>query len=1223
MSIKFLDTIYKKVDTSNSATKASQDGSGNVITSTYLKLSGGTITSSSYGPLIIERSGSSNMAAIKFKNDSGVLGSFGMNTVDGNIMKYNSDTSASWTILDSGNFSTWAAAKNHNHDSSYYNASTSRTANTVLAAPNGSAGAATFRKLVSADLPSHSHSTLTIFNQGYDGTAAKTITGATLIGTLSEGTSNLTDGTMVLTSYASDNGFADTNATNTIYKRKASCIWGYIKGKTDSLYSALGHTHSQYSTTDHTHKYAGSSSAGGSATTALSVLTGSMSGSTHKAAIQDYFTNNKSTVPRNKLISFYSSAYSNGSQYFGYYLSGYNDNPYGGFFVAHYGTPYYVGIMSGTFTESVIITSGNYTTYCAKASHTHDYAASNHNHDDRYYNAGTSRTANTVLAAPNGSAGAATFRSLVAADIPTLAISKISGLQTALDGKAATGHNHDSVYLKLTGGTIQNGTTTGPLNINTTSTTEVGMRFNMSGSNKSWVGYHPTYGSIFYNYASGKYAGLNDSGVLHVNGTAVSMSGHTHSNYVLDTGDTMTGALTISSGSNVSLLIKRTTTFPCIGFYGGTSPVIYGYYGFNGADNPALCTSDGNTVYSFLHSNNWSTYCAAASHNHSAANITSGTLAVARGGTGQTTLNAAMVSLIESLSTATATPTDDNYYIAQDTGGASSYHRRKHSAMYNYIKGKLDSVYSASGHSHTNYVLDTGDTMTGTLAINTSTMITTKYSSTAYNILVNHNNGNVSLSSASGGLYLGYTNTSAIYCRGTYVNIDSGNYTTYCSAKDHTHSNYYDYNVSRTANTVLAAPNGSAGSASFRKLVSADLPSHNHSADNITSGTLAVARGGTGKTTLQDACNALINALSTGSSAPVDADYYVAQYAGGGTSTTTYHRRPVSALYSYMKSKFDSVYAAAHSHNYLPLSNTAAVYVVNSQTGVVNFRSSQSDVGIRLYSGSSNDAGNNLGGLWGNKSKAEITLYNASSGSYLGVDTSGPFFRNSSGTRYTLMRLDSVSSSASYPIVGYDYNTDKTLKSYSTSAAKIDPYSGIIYAARVSISSYNTSIAILSADNTGTGNAISATTYGKCAGYFYANSGSTSPSGSSTLVTSTGLSGGYAFYCTGKAYISSTLTQNSDRTLKYDIQNLIENDVLLKKVDEIPVVSYRMKETDEKRYGFIAQDFLSDFPEVTSFNSDQNTYSLEYNSCFALKIAALERRIKMLEEKDKDVKIVV
>lgn len=35
---------------------------------------------------------------------------------------------------------------------------------------------------------------------------------------------------------------------------------------------------------------------------------------------------------------------------------------------------------------------------------------------------------------------------------------------------------------------------------------------------------------------------------------------------------------------------------------------------------------------------------------------------------------------------------------------------------------------------------------------------------------------------------------------------------------------YYDYNISRTANTVLAAPNGSSGSATFRVLVPSDLP---------------------------------------------------------------------------------------------------------------------------------------------------------------------------------------------------------------------------------------------------------------------------------------------------------------------------------------------------------------------------------------------------------------
>ena len=75
------------------------------------------------------------------------------------------------------------------------------------------------------------------------------------------------------------------------------------------------------------------------------------------------------------------------------------------------------------------------------------------------------------------------------------------------------------------------------------------------------------------------------------------------------------------------------------------------------------------------------------------------------------------------------------------------------------------------------------------------------------------------------------------------------------------------------------------------------------SASLITSGTLPVARGGTGQTSAINASNAFLNALSTGSSTPQDNDYYISQYAGGGTTTTTYHRRKTSSLWLYMKSK--------------------------------------------------------------------------------------------------------------------------------------------------------------------------------------------------------------------------------------------------------------------------------------------------------------------------------
>jgi hypothetical protein len=58
--------------------------------------------------------------------------------------------------------------------------------------------------------------------------------------------------------------------------------------------------------------------------------------------------------------------------------------------------------------------------------------------------------------------------------------------------------------------------------------------------------------------------------------------------------------------------------------------------------------------------------------------------------------------------------------------------------------------------------------------------------------------------------------------------------------------------ASQTANTVLAAPNGSAGVPTFRALVAADVPTLNQNttgtAANVT-GTVAIANGGTGATT--------------------------------------------------------------------------------------------------------------------------------------------------------------------------------------------------------------------------------------------------------------------------------------------------------------------------------------------------------------------------------------
>ena len=74
--------------------------------------------------------------------------------------------------------------------------------------------------------------------------------------------------------------------------------------------------------------------------------------------------------------------------------------------------------------------------------------------------------------------------------------------------------------------------------------------------------------------------------------------------------------------------------------------------------------------------------------------------------------------------------------------------------------------------------------------------------------------------------------------------------------------------ASKTANYVLASPNGSSGVPTFRAIVAADIPTLNQNttgtASNVT-GTVAIANGGSGQTTAQAAMNAFAGAVTSGS----------------------------------------------------------------------------------------------------------------------------------------------------------------------------------------------------------------------------------------------------------------------------------------------------------------------------------------------------------------------
>lgn len=99
---------------------------------------------------------------------------------------------------------------------------------------------------------------------------------------------------------------------------------------------------------------------------------------------------------------------------------------------------------------------------------------------------------------------------------------------------------------------------------------------------------------------------------------------------------------------------------------------------------PTASGNNGQTIISNGTTGVWTDF--------SASLITSGTLPVSRGGTGQTsTINAAN-AFLNALGTGSSTPQDNDYYISQYAGGGTTtttYHRRPVSALWAYMKSKI------------------------------------------------------------------------------------------------------------------------------------------------------------------------------------------------------------------------------------------------------------------------------------------------------------------------------------------------------------------------------------------------------------------------------------------------------------------------------------------------------------------------------------------------------
>ena len=160
------------------------------------------------------------------------------------------------------------SVKMSNEMDKYYLSTISRGANTVLAAPNGSAGSATFRALVVADLPASgatagSYGPSANATPGYGATFNVpyiTVDAKGRVTAISTKTVKIPASDNTNTTYTFATG--DNNGTFKVIPSGGTATNIAIKGLGSAAYTAS----SAYAAASHTHNYAGSSTAGGPAT---------------------------------------------------------------------------------------------------------------------------------------------------------------------------------------------------------------------------------------------------------------------------------------------------------------------------------------------------------------------------------------------------------------------------------------------------------------------------------------------------------------------------------------------------------------------------------------------------------------------------------------------------------------------------------------------------------------------------------------------------------------------------------------------------------------------------------------------------------------------------------------------------------------------------------------------------------------------------------------------
>ena len=150
--------------------------------------------------------------------------------------------------------------------------------------------------------------------------------------------------------------------------------------------------------------------------------------------------------------------------------------------------------------------------------------------------------------------------------------------------------------------------------------------------------------------------------------------------------------------------------------------------------------------------------------------------------------------------------------------------------------------------------------------------------------------------------------------------------------------------ASKTANYVLAAPDGSSGAPTFRAIVAADIPTLNQNttgtASNVT-GTVAIGNGGTGQTTANTAFNALAPSQGGNSGKYLTTngtDTSWATVAGGGGATITNDTSTATDIYPLLATATSGSLSTVNTSNakllYTPSTGEFKSEVVNALGGI-------------------------------------------------------------------------------------------------------------------------------------------------------------------------------------------------------------------------------------------------------------------------------------------------